>query len=625
MKRNHSWLRLSAFGLVTLLLIASVAFYAGCNDASRVTKAPDAATQAIALSKANPSVQAVMAVQDRSTEALFSHTEVVGTGTGRNADGELAVVVYTEGPVSQRGRFTASEMESRAKALTDIPVAIDGHPVVVKETGRFVVYADPQARFDRPVPIGVSTGHPDITAGTIACRVKDGSGNVYALSNNHIYANSNNATIGDNVLQPGPSDGGSDPADAIGTLYDYEYITMGGATNYIDAAIAAVTTSTVGYATPAGDGYGTPSTTTKSATIGMKVQKYGRTTGWTHGEVSELNVTVNVCYVPRGPFNCAEYATMEDQIAITPGTFSSGGDSGSLIVTDDNNKNPVGLLFAGSSDRTLANQIDRVLNRFNVTIDDGGGVTNYPPTADFTYTTSELTAYFTDASTDSDGSIAGWYWEFGDGATSTAQNPSHTYGSDGTYGVTLTVTDDDGATDNTSQDVTVSSSTTNSPPTADFTYTTTDLTADFTDQSTDSDGSIVSWYWEFGDGATSTTQNPSHTYGSDGTYGVTLTVTDDDGATDNTSQAVTVSSGGTGDITLTATGYKVRGRKHADLEWSGATGTDVEIYRDGALIATTPNDGFYTHATSEVGGGSHVYKVCETGGTPCSNEATVTY
>ncbi|MEA3376524.1 MAG: S8 family serine peptidase [Chloroflexota bacterium] len=175
-------------------------------------------------------------------------------------------------------------------------------------------------------------------------------------------------------------------------------------------------------------------------------------------------------------------------------------------------------------------------------IPSGGG--NVPPSADFTYTTSDLTAYFTDQSTDSDGSIVSWAWDFGDGSTSTEQNPSHTYAADGTYPVTLTVTDDDGATDTASQDVTVSSGEENQLPVASFTYTCTDLACDFTDQSSDPDGSIVSWAWAFGDGSTATAQNPSHTYAADGTYTVALTVTDDDGATDTASQDVTVSSGG---------------------------------------------------------------------------------
>lgn len=86
----------------------------------------------------------------------------------------------------------------------------------------------------------------------------------------------------------------------------------------------------------------------------------------------------------------------------------------------------------------------------------GGAPVNQPPAANFTFTTSDLTATFTDASSDSDGTIESWSWSFGDGSTSTAQNPSHTYAAAGTYSVTLTVTDDDGATGTTSKNVTVS-------------------------------------------------------------------------------------------------------------------------------------------------------------------------
>jgi PKD repeat protein len=165
-------------------------------------------------------------------------------------------------------------------------------------------------------------------------------------------------------------------------------------------------------------------------------------------------------------------------------------------------------------------------------------VGNQPPTADFTYTTDDLTVDFTDASTDPDGTIAGWDWDFGDGNTSTLPNPTHTYAAAGTYTVTLTVTDDDSATDSISKDVTVTGP--NTPPTADFTFTINDLTVNFTDASTDPDGTIIGWDWDFGDGNTSTVQNPGHTYAAAGTYTVTLTVTDDDSATDSISKSVTV-------------------------------------------------------------------------------------
>jgi len=606
---------------MALMLIASVGLWVGCSDNADVSNVSGQSQASFLLNQTNAQVQGVMAVQDRATDALLGHSEVVGTGTGLDDDGNLAIVVYTTSKVAQKGHLDLTTL-ANVDVFDVIPEMINGLPVVTKVTGQFKIFADPMAWFPRPVPIGVSTGHPDITAGTIGCRVKDAGGTVYALSNNHIYANSNDASIGDNELQPGPTDGGSDPEDAIGTLHDYEPILFDGSDNYMDAAIALTTTEYVGTATPTGDGYGTPSAQIVSASLGQNVQKYGRTTGWTHGEVSEINVTVTVCYA--GFMVCTKSATFVDQISITPGEFSGGGDSGSLIVTDDGKNNPVALLFAGSTDRTIANPIHYVLDRFNVTVDDGsGGATNYPPTADFSYTTTDLTADFTDLSTDSDGSVVGWDWDFGDGNTSTAQNPSYTYGAEGTYSVSLTVTDNDGATGSTSQDVSVSSGVTNDPPIADFSFTTTDLTANFTDQSTDSDGSVVGWDWDFGDGGTSTAQNPSHTYGSDGTYSVSLTVTDNDGATGSISKNVSVSSGGA--ITLTVTGYKVKGRKHADLEWSGATGTQVEIYRDGGLLATTDNDGFYTDVTTSVGGGSFTYQVCEIGGSPCSNEVTVVF
>jgi PKD repeat protein len=92
----------------------------------------------------------------------------------------------------------------------------------------------------------------------------------------------------------------------------------------------------------------------------------------------------------------------------------------------------------------------------------GGGGGNAAPNAGFTFTTLGLTATFTDTSTDSDGTISAWSWDFGDGGTSTLQNPSHTYAAGGTYTVSLTVTDNEGATGTTSKSVTVSSSTTDS-------------------------------------------------------------------------------------------------------------------------------------------------------------------
>jgi len=193
---------------------------------------------------------------------------------------------------------------------------------------------------------------------------------------------------------------------------------------------------------------------------------------------------------------------------------------------------------------------------------------------------------------------------------------------DGSHTIDARATDSAANTGYASQ-VTVTVDNVDEPPTASFTYTCTDLTCDFDGSgSSDPDGTIVSYEWDFGDGATGSGITVSHTYVAAGDYTVMLTVTDDDGATDGDSQVVSVGSGG---ITLTATGYKVRGLQKADLEWNGATSINVDIYRDGALLTTTANDGFYTDNIDQHGGGSYTYQVCEEGTSTCSNEATVTF
>jgi PKD repeat protein len=409
-----------------LLLIVIVVFWA-CSGAL------------FAQGRSEEALERAIAAQEKHTKVLMAKDGVEGTAVGLNENGQFVVKVYT----ARRG-------------IGGIPANLEGVPVKEVVTGKIYALADTTVRFDRPVPTGVSTGHPNITAGTIACRVKDGSGNVYALSNNHVYANENRASIGDNVLQPGTYDGGINPDDAIGTLYEFEPIVFGmWGVNIIDAAIALCSTGTLDNGTPE-DGYGIPSSTTlpvSEGLLGQAVQKYGRTTGLTTGNVTGINGAFLVRY-------SRSYAIFYDQITIEVTGFSAGGDSGSLIVTNDDSKNPVGLLFAGSDTLTIANPINAVLNRFNVTVDDGSGgsePTNNPPTANFTYTSSNLTADFADTSTDSDGTLVAWNWAFGDGATSTERNTSHTYSSGGTYTVTLKITDNDGATDSISKDVTVSS------------------------------------------------------------------------------------------------------------------------------------------------------------------------
>lgn len=170
----------------------------------------------------------------------------------------------------------------------------------------------------------------------------------------------------------------------------------------------------------------------------------------------------------------------------------------------------------------------------------------------------------------------------------------------------------------------------NQAPVADFSFTTNELTANFdAGNSYDPDGNIVGFAWEFGDGFTGSAETTSHTYAAEGTYNVTLTVTDNEGATGTKTLSVTVSETVTpppgDDFSLSAVGYKVKGRQTVDLSWTGATTDEVYVFRDGVNIATVPNTGFYNDNIGAVGGGSYTYYLQEVGGENLSNTVTVTF
>jgi hypothetical protein len=308
-------------------------------------------------------IGAAIKVQDRHTASLLAIPGVNGTGSGVSAQGEPVIVVFTE-----------------ESGVEGIPTQIEGVAVKVETIGKVTAMqkkttTNPAAgatctapnragRFARPVPIGVSAGHPSITAGTIGVRVKDSRGKLYLLSNNHVFANTNVAAVGDNILQPGPFDGGVNPGDAIGTLNKWTPIAFCAGSscvnNKMDAAIASTTTALADRATPC-DGYGTPAKTVTTPVANLQVKKYGRTTGLTTGTIAAVNVTIQVGYA-------GGVAQFSGQVYITTPSFIGGGDSGSLIVAASNNR-PVALVFAGTSTAAFATPISAVLSQFGVTVD----------------------------------------------------------------------------------------------------------------------------------------------------------------------------------------------------------------------------------------------------------------
>jgi PKD repeat protein/subtilisin family serine protease len=196
------------------------------------------------------------------------------------------------------------------------------------------------------------------------------------------------------------------------------------------------------------------------------------------------------------------------------------GSAGSFTAT---------LTVSGSS-----NQSSTATQTITVTNAPGPVAASF--TANPTSGQTPLAVQFTDQSS---GPVTSWNWSFGDGATSSTQSPSHTYNSAGNFTATLAVTGSGGQTSRVSQTITVTSPP--PPVTASFTATPSSgqapLTVQFADQSS---GPVTSWNWDFGDGTTSSSQNPSHTYDAAGSFTATLTVAGSAGQTSSTSQAITV-------------------------------------------------------------------------------------
>lgn len=301
------------------------------------------------LKKAVKAAKKLLAIKE--VQGVF-----VGTKVRRGQDtGEPAIVVYVS---EKKPPILCSQIVPRHVTGVQTDVVQSGGPFVAD---RVLAAAVHTGRY-RPAPCGVSFGHKAITAGTLGLWVRDrkGDGRVCALTNNHVAAASNQASIGDEILQPGPYDGGTVENDTLGRLRRFVPIKFikdsllcrllrrffGSAfamipENRLDFALVDVDSKNVRREILAQSFWPME---WRDAEPGMRVAKTGRTTGYQLGVCTGIAGTANVSYGAAG------IARFVDLDAFS--NISAGGDSGSVITTNEG-RAVVSHLFAGSDEVTL--------------------------------------------------------------------------------------------------------------------------------------------------------------------------------------------------------------------------------------------------------------------------------
>ena len=313
------------------------------------------------LSLDHPRARAVVALQKNVTHDLMNLDDgLLGTAVGLNDAGDAALVVYVD---------HGSPM--RKEIINAFPADIRGIPVQIEETDKFVAFAH-TAKQTPPILLGTSGGwRRDLAngyccGGTLGALIKV-NGVEYIMSNYHVLegdiASGGNGVVartGDSIIQPGLVDVNCNAlaAQVVGTL-----VKVSSLPNFnVDVSVARVSSGEVRT-----DGsilqIGTISSSTVGAMINQPVKKSGRS-GLSRSKVSGLNATIRVAYENECGGLTAFTKTFTGQIIIANSgqKFLSSGDSGSLMVEDVNtNPRAVGLLFAGSSTRAIANPIREVL------------------------------------------------------------------------------------------------------------------------------------------------------------------------------------------------------------------------------------------------------------------------
>lgn len=200
-------------------------------------------------------------------------------------------------------------------------------------------------------------------SGTLGSLVQVGSVQ-YILSNNHVLARADQASPGEDISQPGLIDNGCRVPEIVA-----HFTAAPKLGSNVDAAIAQLVTGAMN-SNGAIEDVGVPSSIVKAATVGLAVAKSGRTTGFTTGTISSINTSVSVQYQKSCGSGKKFVVSYTNQVVVNSSTFSAGGDSGSLIVSNDNSscRQPVALLFAGSSTTTIGNPIGEVLNKLTAVV-----------------------------------------------------------------------------------------------------------------------------------------------------------------------------------------------------------------------------------------------------------------
>lgn len=331
-----------------------------------------------------PDLDLARSMKQQNLRHLITRRNVVGVGVGykETSDGltdDVAVVVNV---VQKVPKAQLAESDK-------VPRDLNGVKTDVVETGKFLAgqAQTPKDRWRGQIPPGVSLAHFEVTAGTFGCLVRRGR-ELFILSNNHVLANVNNAKPGDAIIQPGRYDGGK-LEDKIAELAEFVPLDFGGDSarsglflsveklmnklaslfgsdhrlmayrtspgeNLVDAALARPLNPAQCVAGILNIGLPTG---IAAATLGTTLQKTGRTTGFTQGRITQIDVTTSVDYNGR-------MATFTDQLMASG--MSDGGDSGSAVLDDQ--RRVVGLLFAGSPRATLINPIQAVLAALKVEI-----------------------------------------------------------------------------------------------------------------------------------------------------------------------------------------------------------------------------------------------------------------